>query len=901
MSIYHMSITNSNNAKPLSSVQADEHFEYVSRTGKYSPEVDSKIKKSESQLATSHREYVQREKAFSYSEEYEDLVYSYNGNLPYFAQEDANKFWTYAESYERFNGRTYEEFLISLPHELSDEENINLVNKFCDNLFGKDFVYSYGIHSKPSNENNIQNIHAHIMFSTRKLDGIDRPASQFFKRYNSKDPSRGGAQKDRKWHDINMFRFVRKEWENILNDELDKHGLEKVSCESLKNQMKQARSDKDFLKAAMLNRPAVNCDGKILMKLNKYGIDTLTNEEKEKYNLYLYAKELKKCYEAIYKIRKEKEDLKYNDFNLNPKDVFVDFGKYAYYSKEKEKEKFAFSNFQMRELYLNKNQDLFLASSLLEELNENTINQAETKNLILNEDLNLVEFKKEYQDLNLEPLKRSYIGEKFLSDWSLNESIQREMLSLYEKEKNGFEKIKLNLKNHLNEVHKKYEKNILNEMIKLYPNNHFIKSYSNEIISLEKEKNNLLAELTKQKNSFFGKFNKEKIQTLEKDINNLNLAAENLEKDFTKTIKNKYEFVYTRYKFFKDNKNIEFLKDQQEVSSLVNNYIISKEKFEIISNAYKIFVDVNNKSIDNKAKSDRMFKSNFSYKIEGHYGSVEQTILREFIDINCKIITADKKIKDIEALLKDDNRLNKLVKDKFVSKESLCKKYKSKLEELKAENRMNIYKEKEIFEKIKKEPSLRIKDAIKVEFEYAMLQEKYATALKHKSKIEKENAYKIFNYVNGFKHAMKKLNKDFFDELDTKLKARIELEKTYIENAKNDSKYSYSSYQKNKKEKENGFKTEKDTKDNKKEKIKKGKKVVVQERERESTRPSHDNFLLPKTNDKASKGVILHKQKDDENSLDTMFEENANEDIRRLMGLKSKKKSKKKCLKQNER
>ena len=37
--------------------------------------------------------------------------------------------------------------------------------------------------------------HCHLMFSERLLDGIERDPDQFFKRFNSKDPSKGGAKK----------------------------------------------------------------------------------------------------------------------------------------------------------------------------------------------------------------------------------------------------------------------------------------------------------------------------------------------------------------------------------------------------------------------------------------------------------------------------------------------------------------------------------------------------------------------------------------------------------------------------------------------------------------------------------------------------------------------------------
>ena len=41
--------------------------------------------------------------------------------------------------------------------------------------------------------------HAHIMFSNRELDGVERPKELFFKRANPEQPELGGAKKSREW------------------------------------------------------------------------------------------------------------------------------------------------------------------------------------------------------------------------------------------------------------------------------------------------------------------------------------------------------------------------------------------------------------------------------------------------------------------------------------------------------------------------------------------------------------------------------------------------------------------------------------------------------------------------------------------------------------------------------
>ncbi|MBR8700476.1 MULTISPECIES: MobA/MobL family protein [unclassified Fusobacterium] len=303
MANFMMDISNSNNAKKGSIVKASDHYDYSSRTGKYSPtqEISENIMESKE-----HVKYVQRQEAFSKMEEYEDLLYADNFNMPSWALDNPNKFWIAADEYEGVNRIRYHSFLLELPEELSDDENINLVKKHCNKIFGNEFVCSFGIHKKETRDKNGTNIHVHIMFSDRKLDGIDREPELFFKRPNSKFPDRGGARKDRKWNSIYMYRRERKNWENSLNEELEKRGLEKVSCETLEKQLQLARENKDLLKEIYCDRPPVNCPGRILQKIDKYGIDRLTKNEKMHYEEYLRAKKIREIVlDEIEQIKKE--------------------------------------------------------------------------------------------------------------------------------------------------------------------------------------------------------------------------------------------------------------------------------------------------------------------------------------------------------------------------------------------------------------------------------------------------------------------------------------------------------------------------------------------------------------------------------------------------------------------
>lgn len=286
MAIYRFQVKDSTK----NNTSAIDHFDYVRREGEFAPD---------------HHDYINREGNFSNKEKYEDLVYKENCNMPMFAKEDPMIFWKSSEAFERDNGRTYTEFEISLPYEFTDTENIKLAKEFLNDTFGKEFVYSFALHRKESSKEGIDNIHVHCMFCERKLDGIERDPKTFFKRANPKNVRVGGCKKDRKWNAKNMPTVYRKKWEVFLNKELEKHGIEKVSCESLNTQREEALKKGDKLKAELLDREPVNINGMILIKLEKNGIESLKNWEKEELENFERLKEIKKIKEEIYSYKLE--------------------------------------------------------------------------------------------------------------------------------------------------------------------------------------------------------------------------------------------------------------------------------------------------------------------------------------------------------------------------------------------------------------------------------------------------------------------------------------------------------------------------------------------------------------------------------------------------------------------
>ncbi|MCS5420306.1 MULTISPECIES: MobA/MobL family protein [Psychrilyobacter] len=232
-----------------------------------------------------HAEYILREGKYSKGTKKEELVYKESGNIPNFGKEDPKEFWNGADIYE-VNRRPYKEYEISLPNELTLEENKQIVDDFVKKIIGKDFPYTYAIHNKTNNRGE-GNVHVHLMFCERKFDGIEREKETFFKRANTKNPEKGGAKKDRTWQKKEKLLKDRKLFADITNSYLEKAGLdERVSHLSLEKQMNQALSEGDIDKANLLLRDPIDIPGKILQKtedtLNKWERKSLKIHEENK-------------------------------------------------------------------------------------------------------------------------------------------------------------------------------------------------------------------------------------------------------------------------------------------------------------------------------------------------------------------------------------------------------------------------------------------------------------------------------------------------------------------------------------------------------------------------------------------------------------------------------------------
>ena len=185
-----------------------------------------------------HAQYIAREGKYAKpSDDLEKLEFTGSGNMPKWAEHEPNYFWKMSDEHERKNGSTYREHVIALPRELTAEKRHELIKDWIEQEIGDKHAYQYAIHNPPALDGQEQP-HCHLMFSERTIDGIERDPEQYFKRYNPKNPAKGGAKKantglahaERKADLIEQ----RERWERICNAHLERAGSDaRISMKTL--------------------------------------------------------------------------------------------------------------------------------------------------------------------------------------------------------------------------------------------------------------------------------------------------------------------------------------------------------------------------------------------------------------------------------------------------------------------------------------------------------------------------------------------------------------------------------------------------------------------------------------------------------------------------------------------
>ena len=203
------------------------------------------------QSARAKSDYIEREGR--YEKDGEELEHKEPGNMPEWAQDDHGKYWEAADENERANGRLYSEVQFALPKELSEKERRELAGEFAERVCSRERLpYTLAIHRGGANG---EKPHAHLMFSERGHDGIERSAEQWFKRYNGKAPETGGARKSRAAKAGDWLEKTREAWEQTANRALERAGrTERIAGRSLADLRDEAHRTGDLKRAAELSR-----------------------------------------------------------------------------------------------------------------------------------------------------------------------------------------------------------------------------------------------------------------------------------------------------------------------------------------------------------------------------------------------------------------------------------------------------------------------------------------------------------------------------------------------------------------------------------------------------------------------------------------------------------------------
>ena len=598
-----------------------------------------------------HFKYIMGEDRYSYKEN--EVIYEKHNMPPHVSAED---FWHSADAYERANGRVYKEIRIALPNGFTKKENQDLLNKFLEKELRNNFYYSAVIHDKSSSEDEIRNVHAHIMICPRKIDGIERDIKQFFSRYNSKNIEKGGALKDPYWNKKETLTHFRESWEETLNNALEKKNWRKVSCKSLQQQRKEALEKQDLDLVDFLDREPIQINNYTLKKDKKY-----YNElDIADWDNYMHNKKVRDLKEELYNLlqKKKEQEIERSNIFKNLKDINS-----AIRNFNKSDEKF-------KDIY--SIQEDILMLEVEKKHIEQTINKTDeikdlqkleakilsinlllkNKNDLLNKELEELKagdlFEKKYKELNKKNFQNDY--KRFLETQSEISKLEKGIEENKTKLENS-KKITLNIltKGEYSKILREYKNEEQAEMLlklekrfsKGNNKNLYIKTKYNlekkykELINaktMELEKKRVLNNILEGKLDFKDKNNLiiETINSLQKDIANINNQIEKRELQIKSLEKvniqvkiydeiSKGEFSKVTKQFEANEKEIDKLNEQLKNVNTFNFILKNKikaeiEKLEKENSSFAIKYEEIKKSITNEKFNS--LKEEYLHKIE---------------------------------------------------------------------------------------------------------------------------------------------------------------------------------------------------------------------------------------------------------------------------------------------
>ena len=167
-------------------------------------------------------DYISREHEYDEPER-DPAIYTESDHMPSWAQSDPREYWDAADLYERANGRLYVSADFALPRDLKPDEQVELARSFAHELTDDERLpYTLAVHAGRDGRGREHNPHAHLMFSERRNDGIERSREDWFRRANSHHPERGGAPKSRTFHGHDWVEHARERWADLTNATLER-------------------------------------------------------------------------------------------------------------------------------------------------------------------------------------------------------------------------------------------------------------------------------------------------------------------------------------------------------------------------------------------------------------------------------------------------------------------------------------------------------------------------------------------------------------------------------------------------------------------------------------------------------------------------------------------------------
>jgi Ti-type conjugative transfer relaxase TraA len=134
---------------------------------------------------------------------------------------DRSALWNAAERIEnRKDARVAREFVIALPHELSEEGRVSLTRAFAQDLANRYGAgVDFAIHT-PGVQGDVRNHHAHVLMTTRQVTGEGLGAKTYIELANKDLLPKGLAPTQMQLVD------VRRSWEGMANDHLAREGFD---------------------------------------------------------------------------------------------------------------------------------------------------------------------------------------------------------------------------------------------------------------------------------------------------------------------------------------------------------------------------------------------------------------------------------------------------------------------------------------------------------------------------------------------------------------------------------------------------------------------------------------------------------------------------------------------------